>query len=292
MLQGSIVALVTPFTATGEVDEAALKSLIDWHINQGTDAILVCGTTGESATLTHEEHRNVIRLAVTHVNKRVPVVAGCGSNATQESLGLVRYAHETGADYALVITPYYNKPTQEGLYRHFKAVSAETDIPVILYNVPGRTGVNMLPETVARLYRDCPMVIGVKEASGNIDQVVALMSLVDDKFILLSGEDGATVPMMAVGCKGVISVIANVMPRETHEMTAAFLAGDIVEAKRLQLYLYEMVRMMFVETNPIPAKTALGMMGRINSNLRLPLCEMNAGNREKLQALLKKYGLI
>jgi len=292
MIQGSIVALVTPFTATGEVDEVALKGLIDWHIEQGTDAILVCGTTGESATLSHEEHRSVIRTAVTHVNKRVPVVAGCGSNSTQESLGLVRYAHETGADYALVITPYYNKPTQEGLYRHFCAVAGETAIPVILYNVPGRTGVNMLPETVARVYRDCPTVVGVKEASGNIDQVVALMSFVDDKFVLLSGEDGATVPMMAVGCTGVISVIANIMPKETHDMVSAFLAGDIAEAKRLQLYLYEMVRMMFVETNPIPAKTALGMMGRIIPNMRLPLCELSAGNREKLQTTLQKYKLI
>jgi len=292
MLKGSIVALVTPFDSQGRINEDEFKKLIDWHIENKTDGILVCGTTGESATLAHPEHRKIVKLAVTHVNKRIPIVAGCGSNSTQEALDLTAYAEEVGADYSLVITPYYNRPTQEGLYQHFKKIADSVNIPIIIYNVPSRTGSNILPETVARIYKDCKNIIGIKEASGSLDQITKIMALVDDKFLLFSGSDEINLPILSVGGAGAISVVANIMPKETHDLVANFLEGNLAEARRLQLYLYDIIKALFIETNPIPVKTALGLMKMIVPNMRLPLCKMSAANLDKLKTILKKYKLI
>lgn len=292
MLKGSIVALVTPFDKQGKINEAKLKELIDWHIDKGTDGILVCGTTGESATLTHPEHKRIIDLAVSHVAKRVPLLAGCGSNSTHEALDLAEHANKAGADYSLVITPYYNKPTQRGLYQHYKKIAGSIDIPVIIYNVPGRTGINILPETVAKIYQDCKNVVGIKEASGSLDQITKLMSLVDDKFLLFSGSDEINLPILSVGAVGVVSVVANILPAETKQLVASFLSGDLKAACKMQLYLYEIIKTLFIETNPIPVKTSLGLMGLIEPNMRLPLYELDAKNLEKLKIVLKKYKLI
>lgn len=292
MLKGSIVALITPFDSQGQINENKLKELIDWHIEKGTDGILVCGTTGESATLTHPEHRKIIELASKHVNKRLPVLAGCGSNSTKEALDLASYAESVGADYSLVITPYYNRPTQEGLYQHFKTIADSVNIPIIIYNVPSRTGSNILPETVARLYKDCKNIVGIKEASGSLDQITNIMTLVDDKFLLFSGSDEINLPVLSIGAAGIISVVANIMPRETHALVASFLEGNLAEAKRLQLYLYDIIKILFIETNPIPVKTALELMGMIELNLRLPLCKMSSTNLDKLKVMLEKYKLI
>lgn len=292
MLKGSIVALVTPFDVQGQIKEDEFKKLIDWHIENKTDGILICGTTGESATLSHPEHRKIIKLAVTHANKRIPIVAGCGSNSTQEALDLTAYAKEVGADYSLVITPYYNRPTQEGLYQHFKKIADSVNIPIIIYNVPSRTGSNILPETVARVYKDCKNIVGIKEASGSLDQITKIMTLVDDKFLLFSGSDEINLPILSIGGTGAISVVANILPKETHDLVTNFLEGNLAEAKRLQLYLYGIIKTLFIETNPIPVKTALGLMKMIVPNMRLPLCKMSAANLDKLKIILKKYKLI
>jgi 4-hydroxy-tetrahydrodipicolinate synthase len=292
MLKGSIVALVTPFKSNGEIDEEKFRFLINWHIQNNTDAILVCGTTGESATLSHPEHRKLIKIAVEEVNKRVPLVAGCGSNSTQEALELTEHAKKVGADYALIITPYYNKPTQEGLYVHYKKIADAVNIPIIVYNVPSRTGCNILPETVARLYQDCKNIIGIKEASGSLDQITKIMAKVDNEFVLLSGSDEITLPILSVGGRGVISVVANIMPKEVHDLVEEFLKGNLEEAKKNQIYLYDLVKALFIETNPIPVKTTLGLMGLIEPNLRLPLYKMKESNLEKLREILKRYNLI
>lgn len=292
MFKGSIVALVTPFKKDETIDEERLRFLINWHIKNKTDGILVCGTTGESPTLSHEEHKKVVEIAVEETKKRVPLIAGAGSNCTQESLDLALHAKKTGADALLVITPYYNKPTQEGLYQHYKKISSHVPLPLIMYNVPGRTGVNILPQTAARIYKDCKNVIGIKEASANLDQITQLMSLVDGAFLLLSGSDEVTLPILSVGGKGVISVFANVMPKETHKLVDSFLRGDLAQARKLQLDLYEIIRALFIETNPIPTKTALELMGLIGSTMRLPLCAMSQANKNQLKVVLKKYTLI
>jgi 4-hydroxy-tetrahydrodipicolinate synthase len=292
MLKGSIVALVTPFDSDGRINEKKLKDLIDWHIEKGTDGILVCGTTGESATLSHPEHKQVIELGVKAINKRIPLVAGCGSNSTKEALDLVQYAKKVRADYALVITPYYNKPTQEGLYQHFKTIADSVDIPIIIYNVPSRTGSNILPETVARIYKDCKNLVGIKEACGSLDQITKLMTLVDKDFLLFSGGDEVNLPILSLGGVGAISVVANIVPKETHDLVASFLAGNIEEARRLQLYLYDLIKALFMETNPTPVKTALGLMGLVEPILRLPLCKMSDSNLPKLKTILKKYNII
>ena len=292
MLKGSIVALVTPFDSEGNINQAKLKELIDWHIDQGTEGILVCGTTGESATLTHPEHKRIIDEAASHINRRVPLLAGCGSNSTQEALDLATHAKAVGSDYALVITPYYNKPTQEGLYQHYKKIADNVDLPIIIYNVPSRTGSNIIPETVARIYKDCKNVVGIKEASGSLDQITKIMSLVDDKFLLFSGSDEINLPILAVGASGVVSVVANIMPKETHQLVTKFLEGNLTEARKAQLYLYELIKTLFIETNPIPVKTALGLMGLIEPNMRLPLCKPSEANLGELKTVLKKYKLI
>lgn len=292
MLRGSAVALVTPFKENGEINEEKFKFLINWHIENNTDAILVCGTTGESATLSHPEHKRLIEIAVKEVNKRIPVVAGCGSNSTKEALDLTRYADKVGADYSLVITPYYNKPTQEGLYQHYKEIACSVNIPIIIYNVPSRTGSNILPGTVARLYKDFKNIVGIKEASGSLDQITKIMTSVDKEFLLFSGSDEVTLPILAVGGAGVISVVANILPGKTHDLVASFLGGSLEEARSQQLYLYDLIRALFIETNPIPVKTALGLIGLIEPVLRPPLYKMNDDNLSKLKSVLERYKII
>ena len=292
MLKGSIVALVTPFDSNGRIIEDKLRDLIDWHIENNTDAVLVCGTTGESATLTHDEHKRIIDIAVEHADKRIPIVAGCGSNSTLEALSLTEHAKNTGADYSLIITPYYNKPTQEGLYQHYKKIADSVDIPIIIYNVPSRTGVNITPFTISRLYKDFGNIIGVKEASGCLDQITLIMALVDNEFLLFSGSDEITLPILSVGGCGSISVVAEIIPKENHDLVTSFLEGNIKEAKRLQLYLYKMIKALFIETNPIPVKTSLGLMGMIEANLRLPLYKMRDEKLKKLTVIWGRYKLI
>ncbi len=290
MFSGSIIAIVTPFR-NGKVDERALGDLIEWQIAQGTNGIVPCGTTGESATLTHEEHHRVVKLVVEVVKRRVPVIAGTGSNSTDEAISLTRHAKEAGADGALLITPYYNKPTQEGLYRHYKAVAEAVDIPQVLYNIPSRTGVNMLPATVARL-AVMKTIVGIKEGSGSVQQASDIAQTCGDRLSVLAGDDALTLPMMAVGAKGVITVTANVMPKEMAQLVAAFLAGRVDEARRLHFALSPLFTALFYETNPIPIKEALGMMGKIDPELRLPLCAMSPDNRNQLARVMKELRLI
>jgi 4-hydroxy-tetrahydrodipicolinate synthase len=285
MFTGSHVAIVTPFRK-GKVDERALGDLIEWQIAKGTNGIVPCGTTGESATLSHEEHNRVIELTVEVVRRRVPVMAGTGSNSTDEAISLTKHAKDAGADAALLITPYYNKPTQEGLYRHYKAIAEAVDLPLVLYNIPGRTGVNMLPTTIARL-AVIQNIVGVKEGSGVIQQASDIVLACGDRLAVLAGDDAMTLPMMAVGGKGVITVTANIAPTEMANMVKAFAAGNIEEARRIHFQLSPLFEALFYETNPIPVKEALGMMGRIDPELRLPLCSMGKDNRDKLMQVMK-----
>lgn len=290
MFKGSMVAIVTPFH-NGKVDEKALGDLVEFHIKSGTDVIIPCGTTGESATLSHEEHHRVIEIVIQAANRRCPVIAGAGSNSTDETLDLTRFAKKTGADGVLLITPYYNKPTQEGLFQHFKKVAESVDIPIVLYNVPGRTGVNMLPSTVARL-RGIKNIVGIKEATGDMKQVSELIRLCGRDFDVISGDDFTTLPLLHLGGVGAISVTANIAPSDCASLFDAFFAGKYEEALRLHFKLEPLHGAMFIETNPIPVKTALAMMGRINEEFRLPLCPMAEPNKEKLKKALKDYGLI
>jgi 4-hydroxy-tetrahydrodipicolinate synthase len=290
MFSGSIVAIVTPFR-NGKLDERAFGDLIEWQIANGTNGIVPCGTTGESATLTHDEHHRVVRLTVEVAKGRVPVIAGTGSNSTDEAISLTRHAKDAGADGALLITPYYNKPTQEGLYRHYKAVAEAVDMPLVLYNIPGRTGVNMLPATVARL-AVMKNIVGIKEGSGSVQQASDIAQTCGDRLTVLSGGDPLTLPMMAVGAKGVITVTANVMPKEMGQLVASFQAGRIDEARRIHFALSALFAALFYETNPIPVKEALGMMGKIDPELRLPMCAMSADNRNQLTRILKEMRLI
>lgn len=290
MFTGSLVAIVTPFRK-GKVDERALAELIEWQIAKGTNGIVPCGTTGESATLSHEEHNRVIELTVEVVNRRVPVIAGTGSNSTAEAITLTKHAKQAGVDGALLITPYYNKPTQEGLYRHYKAVAEAVDLPLVLYNIPGRTGVNMMPSTIARLSA-IKTIVGVKEGSGSVQQASDVVQMCGDRLTVLAGDDSLTLPMMAVGGKGVITVTANVVPTEMVNLVKAFAAGKIEEARKIHFRLSPLFAALFYETNPIPVKEALGMMGKIDPELRLPLCPMAQDAREKLVRVLKDAGLI
>jgi len=290
MFKGSIVALVTPFN-NGKVDEEALSELIEWHIEEGTDGIVPCGTTGESATLTYEEHYRVIETTVKVVNKRVPVIAGTGANSTEETIMMTEEAKKIGADGALLVAPYYNKPTQEGIYRHYKAVAEAVDIPLVVYNVPGRTAINISPETVARL-AELKNIVAIKEASGNMRQVSDIIRLCGDKITVLSGDDFTTFPLMMLGGKGVISVTANVMPKEVSQLCKLCDEGKLDEARKLHFKLEPLNSAMFIETNPIPVKTALALMGKIKEEIRLPLCEMAETNKKKLYNILKEFGLI
>ncbi len=291
MFTGSLAALVTPFK-NGRVDEEALARLIEWQIREGTHGIVPCGTTGESATLSHEEHTEVVRLVVQIVKGRVPVIAGTGSNSTAEAIRLTREAQEVGADGALLISPYYNKPTQEGIYQHFREVArAVAPFPLIFYNIPGRTGSNIEPATMARL-AEIDNIVGVKEAAGSIDQVLNILSLCGDRLAIYSGEDSLTFSMMSLGGKGVVSAAANVIPREMAALAHACLEGRWEEAARMQIRLIPLIRALFLETNPIPAKAALALMGLCEEELRLPLVPMSEGNRAKLKQTLRDYGLL
>lgn len=290
MFKGSMVAIVTPFK-NGTIDEKAFEELIEFQIKNGTDVIVPCGSTGESATLSHEEHRKLVEFTVRVVNKRVPVIAGAGSNSTEETVQLSKYAKQAGANGVLLITPYYNKPTQEGLFRHFKHVAETVDIPIVLYNVPGRTGVNMQPATVARL-RETRNIVGIKEATGDLKQVSEMIRLCGTDFDMISGDDFTTLPLLALGGVGAISVTANVAPADCAAMFDAFFAGDRDKALKLHYKLEPMNTAMFLETNPIPVKTALALMGKIREEFRMPLCPMGEQNKEKLNKALKDYGLI
>ncbi len=290
MLKGSIVALVTPFR-DGAVDEKALSELIEWHISEGTNGIVPCGTTGESATLTYEEHYRVIKTTIEAVNKRVPVIAGTGANSTDETITMTQEARKLGADAALLVAPYYNKPTQEGIYRHYRAVAEAVDLPLVLYNVPGRTAVNILPQTVERL-AGIENIAAIKEASGDMKQVSEVIRRCGDGITVLSGDDFTTYPLLALGGRGVISVTANVMPGMVSQMCATYEKGHYDDARKLHFRLEPLNAAMFLETNPIPVKTALSMMGRIGGELRLPLCEMSEANKKSLREILLSYNIV
>ena len=290
MFEGSFVAIVTPFK-NGEVDASALRELIEFHIVNGTNGIVPCGTTGESATLNHAEHEEVIRISVETCKGRIPVLAGTGSNATQEAIELTLRAQKIGANGALLITPYYNKPTQEGLFQHFSAVAKETDIPIILYNVPSRTSINMLPSTVARL-SSVNNIVGIKEASGSLVQVSEIIDSCGPDFEVISGEDPLTWPILAIGGKGVISVTANLVPDKFAKLVDAARTGDVETAKALHYELLRLNDIMFVETNPIPVKSALALMDRIQNEFRAPLCPPSEESLSQLKTVLKAYALI
>lgn len=289
MFQGAFTALVTPFK-NGAVDYKSLDELVEWQIAQGIDGLISAGTTGESATLTHEEHNEVNRRVLLAAKGRVPVIAGTGSNSTAEAIAMTRAAQNNGADAALLVTPYYNKPSQEGLFRHYKAVSEQVSLPILAYNVPSRTAVNLLPETVARL-AELPNVVGIKEASGGVEQAKKIRELCP-RLAVLSGDDALTLDMMAVGAKGVISVTGNVVPADIKKMVALALSRKMDDARKMQEKLMPLHNAMFLETNPQPVKIALKLLGRGNAEFRLPLWGISPENEEKLRAALKAYGLL
>jgi 4-hydroxy-tetrahydrodipicolinate synthase len=290
MFRGSIVAIVTPFK-DGAVDEEKYRELIEFQIENNTSAIVPCGTTGESATLNMDEHERVIDIAIHAVNKRVPVIAGTGGNSTAEAIELTKHAKAAGADATLQVVPYYNKPTQEGLFQHFSAIAKAVPLPQLLYNVPGRTGVNMLPETVARL-AELKEVVAIKEASGSISQMTDIVRLAGENITLLAGDDNVTLPVLAVGGKGVVSVIANIVPKENAELVQLWEEGKTGEARDAFLRLFPLCKAMFFETNPIPVKTSLALMGKIGEEMRLPMYKLAPANLEKLKKVLTDFGLI
>jgi 4-hydroxy-tetrahydrodipicolinate synthase len=290
MFRGAMVAIVTPFK-NDQVDEKSLRELIEFQIANGTDGIIPCGTTGESATLSHEEHDRVIQITIDTVKKRVPVIAGTGSNNTAEALRLTKHAYKAGADGTLIVCPYYNRPTPEGLYQHFKAIAESVPIPIILYNIPTRTGVNLMPQMIAKLSK-IKNIVGVKEASGSIAQMSDVINLCDNDFAVLSGDDIFTLPLMAMGGAGVISTISNVVPADMAGLVDAFTAGDMTRAKALHHKMSPLIEALFIEVNPIPVKAALSLMGKIKYEYRLPLCKMTEANFEKLKKVMINYGLI
>ena len=289
IFKGSIVALITPFRKNGSIDHGLVRELVEWHIASGTSAIVPCATTGESPTLTHDEHDEVIATVVKAVNKRIPVLAGCGSNCTEESLRLIKHAESVGADGALVITPYYNKPTQEGMLAHYESLANATKLPIVIYNVPGRTGVNIKPETVAKLAK-IENIVGIKEASGNIDQASEIMRLTD--LDVLSGEDSLNFPLMAIGAVGVISVVANVVPDLVAKLADAALKGNMEEGRRLHKLLFPLSKALFAETNPCPAKAAMAMLGKCENVLRLPLVPVRKETEELVRKALADLGAL
>lgn len=289
-LRGSMVAIVTPFKDDA-VDEATFKRLIDMHVKSGTSAIVPCGTTGESATLSYTEHDRVIEIAVQAARGRIPVIAGTGSNNTREAIRITKHAAEAGADAALLISPYYNKPTQRGLFLHFKAISEAVDLPLVIYNIASRTAVNIEPETFAQL-ATLRNIVAVKESSGNLEQMSRIMQLTKGKLALLSGDDALTLPVLSIGGAGVISVVANLVPEDVAKMVHAYLAGRHGEALQWHQRLLPLTKALFLETNPIPVKTAMGLLGMIEPGLRLPLCEMSDVNQERLIQALETYGLL
>ena len=291
MFEGSFVALVTPFKDDESLDEAKLKELIEFQIDGGTHGIVPCGTTGESPSLSEEEHDRVIELTVETVNGRVPIIAGTGSNSTVRTLRATEHAAHAGADAALIVTPYYNKPNQQGLYAHYMKIADSVDIPIIIYNVPGRCGTDILSDTVAQL-ADHPNIVGLKEATGELKRASELVSMCPDDFVVLSGDDINTLPILSVGGKGVISVVANVAPADIAETCNAFKAGNIELARKLHYKTMQLAVDLFIETNPIPAKTALMLMGKLNGKLRLPLAPLTPANQETLRQTLEDAGLI
>lgn len=292
LFEGAGVALVTPFKENGEVNYEKLEEIVEEQIAGGTDAIIACGTTGEASTMTHEEHLEVIEYICRVTKKRIPVVAGTGSNCTETAVYLSAEAEKRGADGLLLVSPYYNKATQKGLMAHFTAVADAVKIPVILYNIPGRTGVTIKPETIAALCKDVDNIVGVKEASGNFSAIATLMSLSDGKVDLYSGNDDQIVPLLSLGGKGVISVLSNVAPRQTHDICASYFAGDVKTSAALQLKAIPLITELFSEVNPIPVKAAMNMMGKGVGPLRMPLTEMEPQNQEKLKKAMTAYGIL
>ena len=290
MFTGALSAIVTPFN-DGAIDEVALRDLIEWQIGAGVSGIVPCGSTGESATLSHAEHEQVIKIAIEQTKKRVPVVAGTGSNSTAEAIRLTAAAREMGADAALLISPYYNKPTQEGIYKHYKMIAQSVDLPLIIYNIPGRTGSNIMPETMARLC-EVRNIAGVKEASGSMDQISDIRRLCGERLTILSGDDSMTLPMLALGAKGVISVITNIMPREMNEMACAALEGNYTRAREIHYRMLPMMRALFIETNPIPIKHAMSLLKKCSPEVRMPLTPMSPPAADKLKAVMKEMRLL
>jgi 4-hydroxy-tetrahydrodipicolinate synthase len=289
--QGSLVAMVTPFRE-GKVDEAKLAELVEFHVGNGTDGLVPCGTTGESPTLSHGEHKRVVELVIAAARGRIPVIAGTGSNSTAEAMEMTVHAARAGADAALLVSPYYNRPTQQGLYEHFRAIAqAAPDLPLIVYNIQSRTAVNIETDTLARLSQ-IPNIVGVKEASGSLDQMTSVILACGSDFTVLSGDDSLTLPLMAVGGRGVISVVANFLPREVTELTHAALDGDWKRAREVHHRLFPICRAMFVETNPIPVKEAMAMLGMIRAEWRLPMCPMSDANRDRLRKVLTGAGIL
>ena len=291
VFKGAAVAIVTPMFENGEVNYPKLGEIIEFQIENNTDAIIVCGTTGEASTLSHEEHIEVIDYCVKKVAKRVPVIAGTGSNSTETAIYLSQEAEKSGADALLVVTPYYNKATQKGLIAHYKAVAESVDLPIIMYNVPGRTGCNIAPATAATLVKEVKNIVGIKEASGNISQVAKLMSLCGDEMELYSGNDDQIVPILSLGGLGVISVLSNVAPEETHDIVARYLDGDVKGSMELQLKAIPLIDQLFCEVNPIPVKAGMNLMGFEVGPLRMPLTEMEDANKENLKAAMKDFGI-
>ena len=289
---GAGVAIITPMKANGEVNYEKLGEFIDYQIENSTDAIVICGTTGEASTLTHEEHIETIRFAADHVKKRVPVIAGTGSNCTETDVYLSQEAQKAGVDACLVVTPYYNKATQKGLIKHYTTVAKSVDLPIIMYNVPGRTGCNIQPETAATLAKDVDNIVAIKAATGNMAQESKTMALAEGRLDMYSGEDGLIVPLMSIGAKGVISVLSNVAPQQTHDICAKFAEGKIEEARQLQFNALELVDALFCEVNPVPVKHALNLQGWDMGPLRMPLCEMEDANLERLRNAMIQYGIL
>ncbi|MEO0088538.1 MAG: 4-hydroxy-tetrahydrodipicolinate synthase [candidate division WOR-3 bacterium] len=291
MFRGSIVALITPFK-NGKLDIEGLKKNLQFQLENGTDGFLPCGTTGETPSLEEDEWIEIVKTTIEFVNKRKPVIVGTGTNNTKKTIKYTVLAEKLGADACLVVAPYYNKPTQEGLYQHFKEVSQSVKIPIILYNIPSRTGVNILPKTLARLVSDCKNIIGIKEASGNLDQVSEIISILGNNFVVFSGDDSLTLPILSLGGKGVISVLANILPKETHLLVKNFLEGNIREAQKIHLRYFKLMKALFIETNPIPVKTAMNLMGLPAGELRLPLTPMTKENLEYLKSIMQELNLI
>ena len=289
---GAGVAIITPMKENGEVNYDKLGEILDYQINHSTDAIVICGTTGEASTLTHEEHIETIRFTADYVNKRVPVIAGTGSNCTDTAIYLSKEAQKAGVDACLVVTPYYNKTTQKGLIEHYTAIAKSIDLPIVMYNVPGRTGCNIQPQTAAKLAKDVDNIVAIKAATGNMAQETLTMALADGHLDMYSGEDGLIVPLMSIGAKGVISVLSNVAPQQTHDICAKFMEGKLDEARQLQFKALELINSLFCEVNPIPVKHALNLMGMEVGPLRKPLCGMDEANLERLKKAMTEYGIL
>jgi 4-hydroxy-tetrahydrodipicolinate synthase len=290
MFKGSIVALTTPFK-NNRIDELTLKKLVRFHIENGTDGIVPCGTTGESATLSYREHERVIEIVVKETAGRIPVIAGAGSNSTTETIDMCRFAKKTGADAVLLVAPYYNKPTQHGLYQHFSAVTKAVSLPIILYNIPGRTGINMEPATIIRLAQSHANIVGLKDSTGNMDQASEIVAALGETFTLLSGDDALTLPLMAIGAQGIISVAANIIPHDMKELVDSWNRGDIKRSRRIHLRMFPLIKALFIQTSPVPVKTAMGLMVLCSPQLRLPMAAMLGGNKKKLIDAMRQYGI-